>query len=258
MTRAINFSGGRSSAMMLYMLLKQGLNNDDHIIFTNTGMEREETLEFVQDCSDYWSVPIVWVEYAGEKQYKLVDYESASRKGEPFQTLVEENRYLPNRVARFCTGDLKVKACKWYMQQQVGASYWHSALGIRYDEPLRWGKMLQQKQRDPWFVELPLYEAKITVEDVAAFWVSQPFDLGIQSHQGNCTLCFLKGKRKLVTLIRENPSVIDWWIEREKECGSTFSAKHSYTELKQLALNQKVINFTAMDDVDYPCHCNAD
>ena len=173
MTRCINFSGGRSSALMLHRYIQQGLTDrcpgdrcpgdrrpsdrhpgeENHVVFTNTGMEREETLRFIQDCSDYWKVPIIWIEYQGNKQYGIVDYRTASRRGEPYEKLIAERRYLPNRVARFCTGDLKVKACKWYMQQVVGASFWHSALGIRYDEPLRWGKLLQQKQKDPWYHE---------------------------------------------------------------------------------------------------------
>ncbi len=243
---------------MLWRLLQEGLTEYDHVVFTNTGMEREETLRFVQDCSEHWSVPIHWVEYQGDKQYALVNYKSAARKGEPFAKLIEEKQYLPNRVARFCTGTLKVKGNKWLFQKKLGITYWHAVLGIRYDEPLRWGKLLQQTQKDPWFNELPLYEARVTEADVLNFWKEQPFDLGIDSYQGNCTLCFLKGKAKLVKLIRENPSLVDWWIEQEKNIQDTFTPNRSYADLKKLALDQTEIVFNALDHIDYPCHCNAD
>lgn len=256
--RSINFSGGRSSGYMLWLLLQEGLTEYDHVVFTNTGKEREETLRFVQNCSNHWKVPITWVEYQGDKQYALVDYASAARHGEPYEKLIEERGYPPNRVARYCTGTLKVKGNKWLFQQQLGIDYWHCALGIRYDEPLRWGRLLQQTQKDPWFNELPLYEARVTEADVLDFWRQQPFDLGIHSYQGNCDLCFLKGKAKMVKLIRENPAQADWWIGQEDRLGSTFSRRYSFRELRDLALNQREIAFTPADHIDYPCHCNAD
>jgi hypothetical protein len=52
-------------------------------------------------------VNIVWLEYApdGEKQWKfrVVDHQTASRQGEPYEALLRERKYLPNPVTRFCT-----------------------------------------------------------------------------------------------------------------------------------------------------------
>ena len=66
MNTIISFSGGRTSAYMLRMLLDEhdGTLPDDWItIFTNTGKEKPETLDFVNQCSIRWNVPIVWLEY---------------------------------------------------------------------------------------------------------------------------------------------------------------------------------------------------
>ena len=40
------------------------LPHDIAVVFANTGMERPETLDFVDTCATAWDVPIVWVEYA--------------------------------------------------------------------------------------------------------------------------------------------------------------------------------------------------
>ena len=56
------FSGGRSSAMALYMLLPE-LTPKDVVIFNNTGRERNETLDFVNEVQKRWNIPIVWTEY---------------------------------------------------------------------------------------------------------------------------------------------------------------------------------------------------
>ena len=49
--------------------------------------------------SERWSVPIVWREFPdNEVGFEVVDYASASRHGEPFETLIRRRRYLPNPV----------------------------------------------------------------------------------------------------------------------------------------------------------------
>ena len=65
-----------------------------------------------------------------------------------------------------------------------------------------------------------------------AFWASQPFDLRIQGYQGNCDLCFLKGRETRLKIIRENPALAEWWIRMEHETSQPFRA-HSmnYREL---------------------------
>ena len=57
----ISFSGGRTSAYMLWRFIdaNDGLPDDCIVTFANTGKEAEETLEFVRDCGKYWGVPIV-------------------------------------------------------------------------------------------------------------------------------------------------------------------------------------------------------
>ncbi|MDR1934710.1 MAG: Nin-like protein, partial [Candidatus Accumulibacter sp.] len=62
---AISFSGGRSSAYLLWRVLRAngGLPSDAVVCFANTGKEAEATLRFVRDCAEHWRVPIHWLEY---------------------------------------------------------------------------------------------------------------------------------------------------------------------------------------------------
>jgi len=108
----ISFSGGRTSAYMLWRVLQSngGLPSDAVACFANTGKEDEATLRFVRDCGLNWNVPIVWVEYRNdEKGFALVDFEPASRVGEPFEAIIRKRNYLPNPVTRFCTSELKIR-----------------------------------------------------------------------------------------------------------------------------------------------------
>ena len=107
----VSFSGGRTSAYMLWRVLQSngGLPPEAIVCFANTGKEEEATLRFVRDCGANWNVPITWVEYRAEAPgYAVVDFETASRNGEPFEAIIRKRNYLPNPVTRFCTVELKI------------------------------------------------------------------------------------------------------------------------------------------------------
>lgn len=62
----ISFSGGRTSAYMLYQVLQAHggkMPADGIVCFANTGKEHHATLQFVKDCEKNWGVKINWVEF---------------------------------------------------------------------------------------------------------------------------------------------------------------------------------------------------
>ena len=61
---ACSFSGGRSSAVMLWLCLKlYGDTHDILITFANTGSEAEETLRFVHAVDQHFADgKVVWIE----------------------------------------------------------------------------------------------------------------------------------------------------------------------------------------------------
>ena len=79
----ISFSGGRTSAYMLYKVLEahqMSLPQEAKVLFCNTGKEDNATLDFVNECSVRWGVEITWLEFTLENEesaFKVVDYRSA-------------------------------------------------------------------------------------------------------------------------------------------------------------------------------------
>jgi len=219
---AVAFSGGRTSGLMLYRILEAfdgTLPEDVHVVFCNTGKERPETLDFVEECSLRWGVNVVWLEYRhepGRHYFEQVDYATASRCGEPFEHAIRARSYLPNRVSRFCTAELKVKTM-WRWAKSIGLTEYTKAIGLRHDEPKRVRRILSGngEGRASEEIVLPLDEARVTFDDVTAFWAAQPFDLKLKPHEGNCDLCFLKRRGSLVEMMRERPDLATWWIEQE-------------------------------------------
>lgn len=219
----ISFSGGRTSAYMLYKILEAQqfiLPDSCKVVFANTGREMPETLDFVQRCGEEWGVPITWLEYTkiGKRStFKIVNHNSASRNGEPFELLLKGKGILPNVHRRFCTQDLKVLTFKRYLKS-LGWKKWINCIGIRGDEQRRI-KPSKDNRWDNWY---PLYHAGATKAIIMDFWKQQSFDLALWGKngvtpKGNCDGCFLKSEATLAMMFREHPERMQWWIDIENK-----------------------------------------
>ena len=222
----VSFSGGRTSAYMLRLLLDAHggkLPPDCHVVFANTGKEEEATLRFVRDCCVNWSVPIVWVEYLPDGDgWRQVTFETASRNGEPFEALIQKRNYLPNPVARFCMVELKILRIADYMRG-LGHEEFEVLIGLRADEPKRVANVRANPSGGTRGIErrMPLAELGTSRADVGVFWHDSPFDLGLPNvngttMHGNCDLCFLKHSAIVMSLIAENPARAVWWVKQEQ------------------------------------------
>jgi len=267
----ISFSGGRTSGYMLHQVLEAngGLPAQARVLFANTGKEDPATLDFVRDCGRNWSVPIDWLEYrVDDARWALVDYDTASRAGEPFAALVRKRNYLPNPVARFCTVELKILTMERYLRA-CGWDDWTNMIGVRADEPRRVAKMRADPKggRGSGSRVLPLADAGVTATEVGAFWRAQPFDLGLPNMNGvtmhgNCDLCFLKPAAQVMSLIQERPERAVWWARMESSItnakiqnGGRFrNDRASYAQMAEYAAAQGVL-YGHQDDEALACFC---
>lgn len=260
----VAFSGGRSSGFMLKNIIDAGIPEGSVVIFCNTGKEEEATLEFVRDCGVNFGVDIIWLEYtSGEERFKVVDFNTASRNGEPFEELIIKKKYLPNPMARFCTIEMKIRITSKYCKS-IGLDFSENdaIVGFRADEPRRIAKLADKSRA-------PMGRAGHTKQDVMKFWNSQSFDLnlpninGVTKH-GNCDLCFLKGAGQILSLISEKPERALWWARMEelvqKSGGVTTKAaetfrcdRPSYKAMLKYSKDQS--DFFGHDDESISCFC---
>lgn len=261
----ISFSGGRTSAYMLFMILcAHGgqLPPDCYVVFANTGREMPETLRFVHECEARWGVKIWWVEWrpakrraasarivcthqrrgrcvdcardelidAASGRFEIVGFNSADRDGVWFAELIRRKMYLPNQDMRYCTTTLKIETMKWFMVSR-GLATWNNVVGLRADEMHRVMKQVLRNAsgKERWYSYCPLALAGVIERIVWRFWLGdnqdprrltsplpQGFDLGLRRYEGNCDLCFLKGRGKKAAVIREHPACATWWIWQEE------------------------------------------
>jgi len=223
----ISFSGGRTSAYMLYQIAEAngGIPARASVVFSNTGREMPETLDFVQECADRWGLPITWVEDAargGDSLVDVVSHNSASRDGGPFMRLIERKRACPDQSKRFCTTELKIMPARRYLMAK-GWRGWTNAVGIRADEAHRL-KPSQDARVTRWF---PLAAAGANKPEILQWWTAQPFDLRVPKGLGNCDGCFLKSESVLAALARDHPERHAWWEAAEALASSRASSGHA-------------------------------
>lgn len=264
----LNVSGGRSSAKQVWDFVEANGGIPDGVIvnFNNTGVERWETLAFVDQLDRYLGLGTKYLEFDPPSlgKVKVVDFATAARNGEPFNALLSEIlpkrkdgssgvRPLPNPAQRSCTAQMKIKTAHRYVRKHLGwPTQYHAAIGYRADEKMRYDKRVKQDNKGyqeggkGWF---PMYLSGDTQDDVQAFWKTAPFDLGIESWLGNCDLCFMvaewKIKERMILMAEESqirpqidgpvPERIARWINWEERVsdrkGGFRQDRPSYREL---------------------------
>lgn len=267
----ISFSGGRTSAYMLWWLMNEW--EDRHnweiiVVFANTGKEVEGTLFFVDECSQEWDIPIIWVEgYPSDKgkgwavNAKVVTYETASRNGEPFEAMIARLG-IPSTDAPFCSPQLKREAIKSYAKS-IGWKDYYVAIGMRIDEPKRVNRKSKKQKIIYALVDL---NPKTKIE-INSWWLNQSFDLKIHPDDGNCDGCWKKRFERLVRIMERKPETFYWWEgmtnkykgcnprhEEEKLPNNFYRGNKSVNDLKDLAkLSQAELKQLSMFDTYDSC-----
>lgn len=272
----LSFSGGSTSGYMLWRTLQANPPEVRaqylRVAFANTGCEHERTLEFVRECGLRWEVPIDWVEYRDDEAgFALVDFDTASRKGEPFEAIIRKRNYLPNPVTRFCTSELKIRV----MHKRLRELGWHERydgwdqfIGIRADEPRRVAKIRARGTSTETVKEtmvMPLADADVGYREVDAFWERQPFKLQLarrsgRTTSGNCVFCFLKPAAQLLSLMREERPYAEFFIRAEsirlasKPSGGVFRTdRPTYAQMAAYAADQG--DMFDPNEEPIPCFC---
>lgn len=275
----VSFSGGRTSAFMARLIQEHEsfAEYEKLFVFANTGKEEEETLDFIDKCDKEFSLNVVWLEAKVHPEkgvattYTMVDYETANRKGKPFEDVIEKYG-IPSKQFPHCTRELKQRPIKAFLRD-IEITNYQMALGIRADEFRRvnrnhhiWGKN----------VTYPLVDIlQVDEKFIRDWWSRQPFDLGIKDYQGNCDLCWKKSERKKLTLLREKPEMGNWWADMERKYGegqhlfdqragksiSTLLAdsKKPFRKVvdKHELRNQAPSLFDPKLDLEYSCFCSS-
>lgn len=217
----VSFSGGETSAFMAQWLWTNKRNEYDmEFVFANTGEENEETLIFVEQCSKYFGFKVTWIEcvingYGVGTSFRIVDFKTASRNGEPFELMILKYG-IPNKAYPHCTRELKTNPITAYAKS-LGWEDWYTAIGIRIDEIDR---MSPHREKMRFIYPLIDKEMKpMTKKHINFWWRLMPFRLELKGYQGNCKTCWKKTDNKLFQLAQENEYQFNFMAKMEARYG---------------------------------------
>jgi hypothetical protein len=219
----VSFSGGETSAFMGQWLLKNYKRygyEEILFVFANTGLENEQTLEFVNRCDKHFRFNTHWVEskviHEANKgtRYNVVDFDSASRDGEPFEDVISKYG-IPNQAFPHCTRELKQAPISSFAKDYFGSEKWHTAIGIRIDEVDR----ISSAAKTNGYI-YPLISSKMLPTKkpvINLYWRDMPFRLELKGYQGNCLTCWKKGDNKLFQIYHENNKSFGFMTRMEEQ-----------------------------------------
>jgi len=202
--------------------------------FTGTA-EDDLTLRVVLDLEQIMGREITWV------------------VGESFDNLIARKKMLPNRMMRFCTQEMKIRAIFDWWFRNIGVPC-KMGIGYRFDEQERRDKFTTEFKylsgrdcfegskrrnrwntitwRDGWF---PLIDDKVVEYRIKEFWKND--GRLIFPEDSNCIGCFWKQPQQLLRNSISNPSKFEWFCKQEELIGATFRKGESYREISKLTLD---------------------
>ena len=220
-----NLSFGKDSMATLILAAEQGIPID-RVMYCD--------IRFNNEISGEHPIMAEWIPTAEKRLKELfgvtVDHAySGVSFYEQFYKVRQKGNHVGDRygfpmlISAWCNSMLKVRAINRYLSQfQEGITQF---IGIAYDEPVRWERMLK-KETDKHKYRSLLVERKLTEQD--AFEICKRYDLlspmysvdGI--YRGGCWFCPKQCLADLYSLWKNYPELFDILIEMEKVSINTF------------------------------------
>ena len=242
MKQVVSFSGGRTSAYLVYLMEKKRkvLGWDVEYVFMDTGAEHPKTYEFIKDVVKNFKIKltclrtVVIPEMGKGCSYKVVDINDCINDLAPFKEVVKKYGVPKNHMPH-CTLHMKTSPFKKYCADKFGKGNYVTWLGIRIDEPRR-------IKKDAKGIEYMASISDFDSDDVLNWWGDQSFDLGFDINSGwlgNCVFCHKKSNSKLALAAIDEPKLLS---EFDTMVNSDEARQLGYTPKDQLYRQGKTIH----------------
>ena len=169
-------------------------------------------------------------------------------------TTRKDKVYLPNKVQRFCTVEMKIDPMFYWWAENIGEPI-EMRIGFRANEVRRANNMLERLNddgleeykatfekhkdgRNKWESiayrkpHFPLIEDNIYKDSIEKYWLDKPVRF---AYMNNCVGCFHKTPLLLRKMWDKHPTKLEWFAKRERESinGAHWRSEMTYDEIKQ-------------------------
>ena len=226
MINIVSFSGGRTSAYMVYLMEDKRVNHnwDVEYVFCDTGAEHPKTYEFIRNCVEHFGINLHCIKSSVNQDMGIGNtYKNIGVDEIGFDlTNIKQNiqKYSTFSIMNaYCTERLKTVPLNKFCNDKFGKGEYVNWLGMRIDEPRRlknidvtpdmFGKKINVNPNVRYLAQI----SDFTKQDILNFWLEMPFDLEIGEHLGNCVFCVKKSAKKIALAQRDEPELAELWAE---------------------------------------------
>jgi len=208
----VSFSGGRSSAYLVYLTQALGMNCS--YIFMDTGAEHPATYKFIRDLVQHWGINLIClrVKYNPElgvgNSYSIVPVADIGPDYEPWRGMLTKYG-APSVQSPYCTSRMKTEPHDKYCNDVFGAGNYITWLGIRADEPQREGYLSSKPTIKTCF---PFKEDGLVRDDIIN--ILNESGLGLPKYyewrsRSGCYFCFYQKKIEWIGLQENHPELFE-------------------------------------------------
>ena len=189
MKHVVSFSGGRTSAYLVYLMEQKRKNEglDVEYVFMDTGAEHPKTYQFVRDVAEKFNINLrcIKAEISQTKgvgpKYKKISINDIGWDLDGFAKISKNHGAPYNPGGMHCTQHLKTEPYRKFCNDTFGKGKYITWCGIRADEQ----KRLRPKKGYKYLAEI----SDFTKGHILNWWSNQSFNLEIDEWEGNCIFC---------------------------------------------------------------------
>ncbi len=229
MRHIVSFSGGRTSAYLVYLMEQKRINDgwDVEYIFMDTSAEHPKTYEFVKNVRDFFDINLVCLKYIANQEkgkggtYDIVSIESCKHDLSVWDGMVDKYG-MPFLHGAFCSDRMKNTTFNKYIKDNIDGEYvtW---LGIRHDEPKRiFGQSIDSKLTKRGFDSYDkskLYADTLAISDVELLQAIIDIVSPIDNKDPFCKIIFDRlisvRKNKIIFMAGisdfDKDDILNWW-----------------------------------------------
>lgn len=186
----LSFGGGVNSSALLFYIIEKKLNLDE-VIFSDTGVESEETYKTVKEMQKVCSSKNIKFTTVKSKYGNLYDY-------------YFKNKCVMSMKFRDCTGKFKVAPIRQYIRKEYGKKQkFVMYIGIAWDEATRC------KTSNVKYIEhsYPFVDDKINRKGNVEILNKYNFN----ASKSGCKGCMFNSKNNWIKMLKEEPKEFNKW-----------------------------------------------
>ena len=183
--------------------------------------------------------------------------------GETFEQVIKKHgNYLPNKMARFCTTDMKIIPIFNFLKENTELPV-KMRIGLRPTEKNRMANILERAdenglehfktiigkskngKNNKWgevpyrYVEFPLIDDNIQKDTIYNYWDNQKVRF---AYRNNCVGCVNRNPLFLSHIAQKDIDSFNWFVKQEKKTGNTFNKEAAYKDILRFGVQNQLFD----------------